>query len=341
MARTTPPRPVDIAALFPELASLARQAVRLHPRPGEPGVHESSVGGPLLWPADEQWPVCTRPHDHWSPPVSLDDVRRSRAVLEAQWLRPREAGENLLDPAQRDLLDRLRAGHPPHAGPNPLLPVAQLYLRDVPGLTGPEGADLLQVLWCPLDHDDALPAAHLVWRDSTGVGALLADPPAPLDVDHYGHYVPEPCALHPEAVTEYPAPLELPKELADRLYAWGEAAQHPEGDRGPGGAYYQYELSVAPGWKVGGWGPWSFCDPWPMECADCGAAYRPLFTVDSGEWDGGSGSWIPLEDRRPPPGPAGHRRPSDPPMVQIGRGYTLQLYVCPTSFDHPHHAAMQ
>ncbi|WP_404868717.1 hypothetical protein ACI1MP_12915 [Kitasatospora griseola] len=146
MARTTPPRPVDIAALFPELAPLARQAVRLHPRPGEPGVHESSVGGPLLWPADEQWPVCTRPHDHWSPPVSLDDVRRSRAVLEAQWLRPREAGENLLDPAQRDLLDRLRAGHPPHAGPNPLLPVAQLYLRDVPGLTGPEGADLLQVL---------------------------------------------------------------------------------------------------------------------------------------------------------------------------------------------------
>ncbi|MEU0600681.1 hypothetical protein ABZ484_20955 [Streptomyces sp. NPDC006393] len=50
---TTPPRPVDVTALFPELAPLARTATRLHPRPGSPTVHDSSVGGPLLWPADE------------------------------------------------------------------------------------------------------------------------------------------------------------------------------------------------------------------------------------------------------------------------------------------------
>ncbi|WP_206664047.1 hypothetical protein [Thermomonospora catenispora] len=28
-------------------------ATRLHPRPGTPTVHDGSVGGPLLWPADE------------------------------------------------------------------------------------------------------------------------------------------------------------------------------------------------------------------------------------------------------------------------------------------------
>ncbi|MBA8957435.1 DUF1963 domain-containing protein [Actinomadura namibiensis] len=55
---TTPSKPVDIAAVFPELAAYARTTVRLHPRPGAVGVHDSSVGGPLLWPADEPWPVC-------------------------------------------------------------------------------------------------------------------------------------------------------------------------------------------------------------------------------------------------------------------------------------------
>ncbi|MFE5868156.1 hypothetical protein ACFQ6V_05790, partial [Streptomyces roseifaciens] len=51
--RTTPPRPVDVAAVFPQLAPLARTATRLHPRPGAPSPHDSSVGGPLLWAADE------------------------------------------------------------------------------------------------------------------------------------------------------------------------------------------------------------------------------------------------------------------------------------------------
>ncbi|MFC8718960.1 hypothetical protein ACFUEL_16260, partial [Kitasatospora sp. NPDC057198] len=70
MPRTTPPRPVDIASLFPELAPLARRAVRLHPRAGAPSVRESSVGGPLLWPAGEEWPSCAGPHEHGGRPLS-------------------------------------------------------------------------------------------------------------------------------------------------------------------------------------------------------------------------------------------------------------------------------
>ncbi|MET9481731.1 hypothetical protein [Streptomyces sp. NPDC006638] len=46
--RSTPPRPVDIEAHFPELAPLARTAVRLHPRAGAPATTDSSIGGPLL-----------------------------------------------------------------------------------------------------------------------------------------------------------------------------------------------------------------------------------------------------------------------------------------------------
>lgn len=61
--RTTPPRAVDVTAVFPELTPLARTATRLHPRPGIPTPYDSSVGGPLLWPADEPWPHCDALHE--------------------------------------------------------------------------------------------------------------------------------------------------------------------------------------------------------------------------------------------------------------------------------------
>ncbi|MGW1409676.1 hypothetical protein [Streptomyces sp. NPDC002403] len=57
MTRTTPARPLDVEALFPELAAYRGTTTRLHPRPGNPEASDSSVGGPMLWPADEPWPV--------------------------------------------------------------------------------------------------------------------------------------------------------------------------------------------------------------------------------------------------------------------------------------------
>ncbi|MGW6523236.1 DUF1963 domain-containing protein [Streptomyces sp. NPDC054962] len=62
MSRHTPSRPVDMEKLFPELLPYHRESVRLHPRPGSPTVKDSSVGGPLLWPASEPWPVCREEH---------------------------------------------------------------------------------------------------------------------------------------------------------------------------------------------------------------------------------------------------------------------------------------
>jgi hypothetical protein len=59
MARTTAPRPFDIAEVFPELREHRGTATRLHPRTGTPTIADSSIGGPLLWPADEPWPMCT------------------------------------------------------------------------------------------------------------------------------------------------------------------------------------------------------------------------------------------------------------------------------------------
>ncbi|MFR9722336.1 hypothetical protein ACL02R_03040 [Streptomyces sp. MS19] len=78
--RTTPPRPADVTAIVPQLAPLARTATRLHPRPGSPSPRDSSVGGPLLWPADEPWPHCDGPHewDGVNVPVTPEGERRRR-----------------------------------------------------------------------------------------------------------------------------------------------------------------------------------------------------------------------------------------------------------------------
>ncbi|MBD0695852.1 hypothetical protein [Streptomyces sp. CBMA123] len=329
MVRVTPPRRVDIAAVFPELVPLARQTVRLHPRLGEPTVHDSSVGGPLLWPADEPWPMCAGSHpEDDGPPVSLADVRARRSILKRGWIDGSPTAQ------ERAALKATREGHPWSTGPNALLPVVQLYARDIPSLPCPEGADLLQVLWCPLNHDpEWMPATHLVWRSYAEVGVVLTNPPLPADVSHYGDYVPEPCVLHPEVVTEYPAPLELEPGLVERIEDWCEREftgtdpryLYAEEFR----AYYQYELSVAPGWKVGGWGPWSFRDPSVIRCTACESVMMPLLTIDSGVLDGSG--WDPVEDRDTN-GDIG---------IQIGRSYNMQLYYCPLSFEHPCREVMQ
>ncbi|MEU4116965.1 hypothetical protein AB0F71_21015 [Kitasatospora sp. NPDC028055] len=328
MARTTPPRRVNIAAVFPELARLARQTVRLHPRLGAPSAHESSVGGPLLWPAGEPWPVCEGPHPEVDPPVSLTDVRRRRELHRAVWAGGSPTAQ------EQAALDATYVGHPWSEEPNALLPVAQLYARDIPGLPCPAGSDLLQVLWCPLEHDPSwMPAARVVWRASAAVGALAAEPPQPADVSRHGDYLPEPCVLHPEVVTEYPALLELEPDLAERIADWCEQEftgtdpryLYEEEFR----AYYQYELSVAPGWKVGGWGPWSFRDPWVMRCTTCECVMRPLLTISSGALDGSG--WDPVEDRHA----------EEDIGIMIGRSYDMQLYYCPASFEHPHLEVMQ
>lgn len=97
---------------MPELAGLARETTLLYPRSGQPGVHDSSIGGPLLWPAYEPWPMCAEP-GHWKPLRSPTEV----------------------------------VGPEPVA----LVPVVQFYARDVPGLPFPPGRGCVAGRVVPLD----------------------------------------------------------------------------------------------------------------------------------------------------------------------------------------------
>jgi hypothetical protein len=211
--------------------------------------------------------------------------------------------------------------------PIPLVPVAQLYRRDIPDFAGPEDADLLQVLWCPLDHpqEGYNPRVRLRWRRSTDVTKPQGAAPVPPVVNE--DYLPTPCLTHPEQVHEYPYADLLPRELNARITAWEhEAAQEAAG------LSYQRDLSLAPGWKVGGFANWSLTDPLPMNCAVCGTDMTLLFTADSHEWQE-TGSWRAMDG------------PTDAPTggtdVVIGRGYALYIFRCPVSFTHPPATAMQ
>ncbi|MDA2810887.1 hypothetical protein O4J56_09595 [Nocardiopsis sp. RSe5-2] len=288
--RTTPPRPVDVAAAFPWLAPLGRTAYRLHPRPGAPTPQDSSVGGPLLWPARQPWPTC----DLW------------------------------------------------HEGPPcPLVPIAQVYARDVPLLRSFGRADLLQVLWCPSEHPpDFKLVTQLFWRNAADVTDVLTDPPEPSETEaDFDHLVPEPCVLAPEPVTEYPNLLELSGRAQRRLKdpeTWRAAGVAVDGAyEGHTEYFYADELSMAPGWKLGGWAPWGRTDPVARYCHHCGARMAPLLTIASTEWDGDR-RWVAEEDRDLAAQVG--RDASSPAGIQIADNDNLQIYVCPTypgAFPYP------
>lgn len=346
MSITTPPRPLDVTAVFPQLAPLARTATRLHPRPGSPTMHDSSVGGPLLWPADEPWPHCAVPHvwDGRNSVLSPDDVRWKRRMRAELTGRP-YSDPNLplaarYTPEEAAIAKRIEAGRPWPEGPVAMLPMAQLYVRDVPGLRPPgqSEADLLQVLWCPFDHP-ANPTTTLRWRSTAEITNVLDAPPEPSAMQFRG-YLPEPCLLTPEQITEYPDPLELSKELREDLLDWSKwQAAGATVDISywvDAGDFYASQLSVAPGWKVGGWTRWGLTDPMPRHCPECGTPTDPLLTIASSEWSANTKDWAPAEDRANPTSPLPLPTSQHPTELDIARGYNLQLHTCPASSDHPH-----
>lgn len=290
MVRTTPTSPVDLAVSFPEVLPFGRNAVRLHPRLGSPGASDSSMGGPLLWPAGEPWPSC---------PDSGHQVYGEAPV-----------------------------------GPEPvaLVPVVQMYARDVPDLPFPDGTDVCQVLWCPLDHPESgwSPRPQLFWRRAADVASPLTTVPGPRRFEK--NYLPRPCVIDPERVVDYPN-WDLPVNISAAI-----RPRAAEVEQATGWAYH-YHLSCVDGVKAGGYPNWTQEPDWP----DCPAGHRMehLLSIPSWEFDGTSWKrWTPIEDR-PPSG-----NPFDLPyeqrtLIQNPHGLTLgdaggvYLFVCPRCPDLP------
>ncbi|MFD7442322.1 hypothetical protein [Streptomyces sp. NPDC059909] len=255
---TYSPRPSaeEILDALPGLAPFAREAVRLHPKRGEPGPGDSSIGGPLLWPGQDPWPTCSVPDEE--------------------------------DPT----------GMPATA----MVPVAQIFRRDVPGPWWPDGIDLLQILWCPNEHwdvpppqDDGSPIVEVRWRRAA---EMAGTPPrvSPEPSRHGEGCMPEPCTLTVEPLVDFPFREVLPPDLRPPL----EELVHRTGDGGD-------VITRVAGWKLGGWPTWHLNHPRDFRCTTCDSEMTLLFTAAS---DAESG-------------------------VVVGRYGDLRIFVCPAGHDHP------
>lgn len=123
-----------------------------------------------------------------------------------------------------------------------------------------------------LDWDRQVPDTpalpRLRRRRADDVRAVLHTPPKP--VVCVEEYVLNPCAVHPEIVTEFPVSYELPDRLRRKIDSWAE-------QNGLDATYHQ-DIARAPGWKAMGYGfNWGTSDPYPIHC-DCGEQQLPLFT---------------------------------------------------------------
>ncbi|MCX5441154.1 hypothetical protein [Streptomyces sp. NBC_00063] len=88
-----------------------------------------------------------------------------------------------------------------------MVPVVQLFARDVPELPFPEDRDVLQLVWCPLIHPNdqacaALPS--LYWRSEADVltSGMLQAIPAPQEGEYEEEFMPNPCTVSPTSVVE-------------------------------------------------------------------------------------------------------------------------------------------
>jgi uncharacterized protein YwqG len=289
--RTTPPPPYNVEELFPELKGQAKTTVRLHPRRGlETGISESKMGGLFLWPADEPWPVCTE----------LEASLKFKGLL-----LPNDSARFIDkdDPEHNDAF----------------IGVLQLRAEDFPEMIFPEEKDLFQLLWCPRDHlNEYCPFSKVYWRKEEDTVNPADKVFLPKNPDK--NYLPQPCYLNPERVLEYPSGFELPEEFFfKRIDAWQETQDD---------ALYEYEMSVAPGTKIGGYVAW-IQGAYEVECKQ-GHIMEHLLTIASWEFQGISYTrWLAIEDQTIINASAEKwhivRQPS---AIMLGDAGSLYLFIC-------------
>ncbi|GGZ15271.1 hypothetical protein GCM10010387_04470 [Streptomyces inusitatus] len=182
-----------------------------------------------------------------------------------------------------------------------MVPVVQLFARDVPELRFPEGKDLLQLLWCtllhPLEQDAPLPALH--WREEADVLArgVRPDIPRPAEGEYEDEFLPTPpCTVSPAVALDHPGQ-DLPEHLRARVLELDQ-----DFDRYP-------ELACVLETKAGGYPAWIQSPDWPV--CDCGERMEHLLSITGDEHVdmdmGDAGGMYVFLCRRCPGLPVAHR----------------------------------
>jgi hypothetical protein len=151
------------------------------------------------------------------------------------------------------------------------------------------------------------PKPAVYWRKRAGIKQVRQVTLDPGDRPY--EYVPRPCVLYPERVTDYPDAAEFnaadfdddEEEQPPVLRAALNMAERlPSADRwqvpDSGSDLYERWLCVVDGTKVGGYPDWVQDADYPR--CGCGAEMEHLLSLASCEYDGANwGRWLPIEDR--------------------------------------------
>ncbi len=198
----------------------------------------------------------------------------------------------------------------------PFVPVLQLRQDDAPpNWEFFPGTDLVQLLWCPRDHGPDRVRPSVVWRKRADVAGSLADPP-PTDRAFPG-YVPVPCRVFPERVTEFPPAGLLPEAVRAKV-------------AGLNG--YDDLLSVCPGTKVGGW-PQGAKREDKTACDECRRPTDFLLALSGAEWSSTNWTrWMPTEEqaKRSPEADEGYGR-----TAGLALDRPVNVFVCRRCDDWP------
>ncbi|MBC9711332.1 hypothetical protein H9Y04_01950 [Streptomyces sp. TRM66268-LWL] len=190
--------------------------------------------------------------------------------------------------------------------PVAMVPVAQIFAKDAPGPWWSDGAELLQVLWCPNAHRDppedqadGSPVVTLRRRRLDELtDARVVEPAVPVRHEEYG-FLPEPCALRAgQPIMDFPFREVLPAELQPKLEELVEATGHGKGD----------VITRVAGWKLGGWPTRHLTAPMDFACTECGTTLTLLFTAASDDLT---------------------------TAVVVGRFGDLRVFTCPADAGHP------
>ncbi|MER6630953.1 hypothetical protein ABT301_22500 [Streptomyces sp. NPDC000987] len=130
----------------------------------------------------------------------------------------------------------------------------------------------------------------------------------------------------------------LSESLQRRIEDWEEEIEEETDEESADRGHfltYDGDHSIAPGWKTGGYAAWGVTGPHAVVCA-CGTPMELLLAVSSAEW-GGTNSWVPLEDREL----VGTHDANVPTQVSVGRGGSLNIFVCPANPLHGHEVSLQ
>jgi hypothetical protein len=323
--RTTSPPCRDVLEVLPGLAERALIAVRLHPRRGEePARDATKMGGSFLWPADEPWPRCPQ---HQLPYVGVFQLRAAD-FPEMEFFPGTDLFQLLWCPQDHEVIIEPRVFW--RAAGTILQPLADIPQPHLPTEQEREEANrshelevrlgwLRMALTQPSYIEQMLrhPSGRMVLQRATRLEALPEDFPAlqalareelqrlepllrrPAFAEQ--HYLPRPCRLFPERVTEYPHVEELTEEEKQKLRAWDVMSVPGLRDRredhtDSGLVLYERELSVCDGTKVGGYVPWIQGREVPV--CRCGHEMSHLLTVASAECDGANWRrWLPAEEQ--------------------------------------------